>query len=153
MAHSLETRVPFLDNDLVDFAMVCPVRLKLNDLNEVLRINENEPGRKAARYFQKTNDGKQILRNVMKSYVPDSITSASKQGFSSPDASWFKGDSIDFVKRRLLNSDAAIYQWMDRDTVQSLLNEHLSGENNRRLLVWSLLNVEEWCQLNLSDLH
>ena len=89
----------------------------------------------------------------MRNYVPHSISNGQKQGFSSPDASWFKGESIDFVKRRLLNSDAAIYQWMDRDTVQSLLNEHLSGENNRRLLVWSLLNVEEWCQLNLSDLH
>ena len=54
MAHSLETRVPFLDNDLVDFAMRCPVNLKLNDLGEVIRINENEPGGKSRKYFQKT---------------------------------------------------------------------------------------------------
>ena len=40
MAHSLETRVPFMDNDLVDFAMKCPVSFKLNNLAEVLRINE-----------------------------------------------------------------------------------------------------------------
>ena len=44
MAHGLETRVPFLDNDLVDFAMRCPVNLKLNNLSTVLRINENDPG-------------------------------------------------------------------------------------------------------------
>ena len=65
MAHGLETRVPFLDNDLVDFAMRVPVRLKLNNLAEVVRINENEPGDKPARYFQRTRDGKQILRDVM----------------------------------------------------------------------------------------
>jgi asparagine synthase (glutamine-hydrolysing) len=45
MAHSLENRVPFMDNELVDFAMQCPVGLKLNNLAEVLKINENEPGR------------------------------------------------------------------------------------------------------------
>ena len=65
MAHGLETRVPFLDNDLVDFAMRCPVALKLNNLAEVSRINENEPGNKRNQFFHKTNDGKQILRNVM----------------------------------------------------------------------------------------
>ena len=46
MAHGLETRVPFLDNDLVDFAMRVPVRLKLGNLGEVVRLNENEPGPK-----------------------------------------------------------------------------------------------------------
>ena len=53
MAHSLETRVPFLDNDLVDFAMRCPVGLKLNNLSEVVRINENEPGNKTGKYLKK----------------------------------------------------------------------------------------------------
>ena len=62
MAHGLETRVPFLDNDLVDFAMRCPVHMKLNSLADVIRINENEPGSKTAKYFQKTRDGKQIGR-------------------------------------------------------------------------------------------
>ncbi len=46
MAHSLESRVPFMDNDLVDFAMKCPVNLKLNNLSDVIRINENDPGLK-----------------------------------------------------------------------------------------------------------
>src|SRR4029077_12592936 len=49
MAHGLETRVPFLDNDLVDFAMRVPIRMKLGNLQEVVRVNENEPGRKADR--------------------------------------------------------------------------------------------------------
>jgi asparagine synthase (glutamine-hydrolysing) len=142
MAHSLESRVPFMDNDLVDFAMQCPVGLKLNNLTEVLRLNENEPGNKTGQYFQKTNDGKQILRDVMKRYIPDEITQAKKQGFSSPDASWFKGESINYVKRKLLNPNARLYSLLDRGIVKGLIDQHLDGHENRRLLIWSLLNVE-----------
>lgn len=146
MAHSLETRVPFMDNDLVDFAMQCPVNLKLNNLADVIRLNENEPGNKSGRYFQKTSDGKQILRDVMSRYIPQEITKADKQGFSSPDASWFKGESIEFVKRKLLNRDANLYQLLDREAVTGLVNQHLEGNENRRLLIWSLLNLEVWLE-------
>jgi asparagine synthase (glutamine-hydrolysing) len=144
MAHSLETRVPFLDNDLVDFAQRCPTRLKLNNLAEVVRINENEPGDKQAKFFERTRDGKQILRNVMGRYVPADIIEAEKQGFSAPDASWFKGDSIEFVRRMLMGRDARIYSYLNADAVHALVAEHLDGRQNRRLLIWSLLNVEQW---------
>ena len=144
MAHSLETRVPFMDNDLVDFAMRCPINLKLNNLADVIRINENEQGSKTLKYFQKTKDGKQILRDVMARYIPTNVTQAEKQGFSSPDASWFKGESIEFVKRILLNGDARIYEFLDRKTVEELVGQHLHGEQNRRLLIWSLLSFENW---------
>ncbi|MDC0954971.1 asparagine synthase (glutamine-hydrolyzing) [Alphaproteobacteria bacterium] len=149
MAHSLETRVPFMDNDLVEFAMRCPVNLKLNNLAEVVRINENEPGDKQVKYFRKTNDGKQILRDMMGKYIPDTITKAAKQGFSSPDASWFKGESIDFVCDRLLNKRAPIYDLLDYEATTGLIQEHLNGEQNRRLLIWSLLNVNQWMEQNL----
>lgn len=144
MAHSLETRVPFMDNDLVDFAMQCPVNLKLNNLADVIRLNENEPGNKGGRYFQKTNDGKQILRDVMSRYIPNEITKAEKQGFSSPDASWFKGESIDFVRRTLLNRNSRIYDVLDFQATTVMVEQHLLGEQNQRLLIWSLLNVNAW---------
>ncbi|PZU14591.1 MAG: asparagine synthetase B, partial [Citromicrobium sp.] len=143
MAHSLESRVPFLDNDLVDFAMRCPVHLKLNNLAEVVRIDENEQGDKPGKFFGKTKDGKQILRDVMRSFIPLEIADAEKQGFSAPDASWFKGESIDFVRERLLERDSALYNVIDRTTVTSLVEQHLRGYKNRRLLLWSLLNLEE----------
>ena len=149
MAHSLETRVPFMDNDLVEFAMSCPVNLKLNNLTKVVRINENEPGDKKGKYFSKTNDGKQILRDMMGKYIPDSITKAAKQGFSSPDASWFKGDSIEFVRNRLLNKRAPIYDLLDYQATTGLVKEHLDGVQNRRLLIWSLLNVNQWMESTL----
>ncbi len=146
MAHGLETRVPFLDNDLVDFAMQIPVHLKLGNLGQVVRLNENEPGRKTRRYFQKTQDGKLLLRKVLGRYVPQDISEAEKQGFSGPDASWFRGESIDYVRDTLLEPGAKIYDFLDRDTVGALISEHLDGEQNRRLLIWSLLCLELWCQ-------
>jgi asparagine synthase (glutamine-hydrolysing) len=142
MAHGLETRVPFLDNDLVDFAMRLPVAHKLRNLGEVVRLNENDPGSKAERYFQRTNDGKIALRKVMSRYVPESISSGEKQGFSAPDASWFKGESIDYVRDELLSSKSRIWDVLDRSVVSALVQDHLDGRENRRLLIWSLLNVE-----------
>lgn len=139
MAHSLETRVPFLDNDLVDFAQKIPAKYKLGDLHKVIKMNENEIGK-----MQKTNDGKVILRKTMSKYIPEDIHKAVKQGFSSPDNSWFKGESIEFVKAKLLNNNANIYKYMDKEATQRLIKEHLSGEENRRLFIWSLLNFEEW---------
>lgn len=144
MAHGLESRVPFMDNDLVDFAMQCPVGLKLNNLSNVLRINENENTSKLSRHFQKSSDGKQILRDMMDKYIPESITKATKQGFSSPDASWFKGSSLEFVEQKLINQKAHLYDWLDYKTTTKLIDEHMSGDKNRRLFIWSLLNFEEF---------
>jgi asparagine synthase (glutamine-hydrolysing) len=146
MAHGLETRVPFLDNDLVDFAMKLPARLKLGNLGEVVRLNENEPGSKTAKYFDKTRDGKLLLRKVMERHIPQQITNREKQGFSAPDASWFKGESIDYVRRKLYAGTPRIYEFMDRKAVHTLVDEHLEGRQNRRLLIWSLLNLEKWCE-------
>lgn len=149
MAHGLETRVPFLDNDLVDFAMRCPVHLKLNNLSNVVRLNENEAGSKTDRYFEKTKDGKQILRDVMKKFIPADISKAEKQGFSAPDASWFKGESIEFIRRKFFYSDAALYDFLDKKNLQLLIKQHLDGSENKRLLIWSLLNLEEMLQCTL----
>ena len=142
MAHSLETRVPFLDNDLADFAQRLPVSMKLRNLGEVVRINENETGAKAVRYFQRTSDGKLLLRRVMSRYVPEEISGGEKQGFSAPDATWFKGESIDYVRRELLAPEARLWNVIDRSAAVALVNEHLEGRENRRLLIWSLLNIE-----------
>lgn len=149
MAYGLESRVPFLDNDLVDFAMTLPVKYKINNLNKIININENDYERKKDKYFRKTNDGKIILRNVMQRYIPVEITSATKQGFSAPDASWFKGESIDFVKSILKNRNSRIYDYMAYDAVNKIVDKHFTGEENKRLLIWSIINFEEWINLFL----
>ncbi|MHB8693420.1 MAG: asparagine synthase (glutamine-hydrolyzing) [Solirubrobacteraceae bacterium] len=146
MAHSLETRVPFLDNDLVDFAQRLPLRLKLRDLAHVVRFDENEPGPKTQKYFEQTRDGKLLLRRVMERYVPSHVTEQVKQGFSGPDAAWFRGDSLDYVRRVVDDPEARLYEFLDPKTVGRLVDDHLAGRENRRLLLWSLLNFEQWCR-------
>jgi len=150
MAHSLESRVPFLDNDLVDFAMRLPVRLKLRNLDRVVGLNESEPGPKTQRYYERTRDGKQLLRKTMRRYVPAEFARQVKQGFSGPDASWFRGDSIEYIRRELLDHDAAIYEFLNPDSVRPLVREHIEGRENRRLLLWSLLSFENWCRIFLA---
>lgn len=144
LAHSLETRVPFLDNDLVDFAMKTPVKYKLKNLGEIVKLNENEPGPKTKKYFQKTNDGKIILRKVLNNYVPTDYANGIKQGFSAPDASWFKGESIDYIRDILFDKRALLYDYIQPKKAQELMNEHFTGQKNRRLLIWSLLSFEWW---------
>ncbi len=144
MAHSLETRLPFLDNDLVDFAQGVPVGLKLGNLGEVVRLDENEPGPKTERFFSDARDGKLLLRRAMERHVPAEITGGQKQGFAAPDASWFRGESIDYVRRTLLDSDARLYEYLDGPAVRGLVEDHLAGKVNRRLLIWSLLSLEQW---------
>jgi asparagine synthase (glutamine-hydrolysing) len=117
MAHSLETRVPFLDNDLVDFATSIPTSQKLGSLAEVVRLNENDIAWKREQYFRRFRDGKLLLRKMMKNYVPQDIANGEKQGFSGPDGAWFKGESIDYVRRLIYNRNAQIYDYLDRRAV------------------------------------
>lgn len=144
MAHGLETRVPFLDNDLVDFAARVPIKYKLRNLADVVKLNENDLQRKHQKFYSPTNDGKVILRDVVSRYVPHDYSSGIKQGFSAPDASWFKGESIDYIRSLLLDKRARIYDYVQYETVNGLLSEHFSGQVNRRLLIWSLLCFEWW---------
>ena len=139
MTNSLETRVPFMDNDLVDFAMSCPVDLKVKNLANRPRLDENQIGNKKEAYFQQTSDGKSILREVMSDIIPPSITDGQKKGFSSPDASWFKEESAEFVRDKLFVGKDAYF---DAGTLELLVEEHLSGHQNRRLFIWSLLSFK-----------
>ena len=144
MAHGLETRVPFLDNDLVDFAQSLPVHLKIRDLGSTVRLDESDLAPKLALRERQTRDGKMLLREALRAYVPDAVSDQAKQGFSGPDASWFRGDSISFVNRTFVDGDARVYDYLRRDTVRGLIEEHTSGRHNRRLFIWSLLMLETW---------
>lgn len=131
MAHGLETRVPFLDNDMVDFATKLPSALKI--ANQQAKANENDPSTKVVA----TRDGKIVLRNTLSRYLDDEVIKNKKQGFSSPDASWFRGESIDYVKNELTNC----LPIFDQTVVDGILDKHMSGKENHRLAIWSLLYV------------
>ena len=144
MAHGLETRLPFLDNDLVDFALQVPVELKLRDWQHRVQVNENDLAGKARQFRSPSTDGKQVLRKMLQQYVPADYCNGHKQGFSAPDASWFKGESMDYIRRMLYKKDARLYQYIDPDVAHGLMEEHMAGHHNHRLLIWSLLSFEWW---------
>ena len=144
MAHGLETRVPFLDNDLVDFAMRVPVKYKLKNVDRIARLDENSVGPKAERYFDETGDGKLLLRKALSRYVPAGYANGRKQGFSAPDGTWFRGQSIDYIRTLLSGRTARLYEFIEPAPVHAILDEHVSGTVNHRLVIWSLLCFEWW---------
>ena len=145
MAHSLETRVPFLDNGLVHFALQLPPSLKVPALAAALSVDENLPGKRHL-FEAERNQGKFVLRQAMERVLPPAASGREKQGFSAPDASWFRGESIEYLNRLLRDPKARIYEFLDPAYVGRILDEHTSGRVNRRLLIWSLLSFEWWCR-------
>ena len=121
MAHSLEVRVPFLDNELVEVARRIPSRLKHSGGN-----------------------GKQVLRTAMRDLLPAEITAKRKQGFSPPDGSWYRGPTMDYIREILLDQKSLGRGYFEPDFVVRALEEHLHGRVNHRLLIWSLLCFEWW---------
>ena len=148
MAHGLEERFPFMDNDLVNFAMHVPVEHKLGDLTEEIeKIDENLEGNKKA--YREHDDGKNVLRKAMEDYIPEQILNRKKQGFSAPDESWYRGENAAYIKEILLHSNTQCTQFINADYIKKIVNEHLNKGNNHRLLIWSFLNFEWWCRIFL----
>jgi asparagine synthase (glutamine-hydrolysing) len=148
MANGLEERVPFLDNDLVDFAQRIPIKHKLKNLKHMKRLDEDE-FRKTSLYFSDTNDGKNCLRNALSTVLPENVVNRRKQGFSSPDESWYRGEGIAYVRSILFDKKAVYRDFINPDTVQRIIKEHCELHVNHRLLIWSLLCFEWWCRIYL----
>jgi len=126
MAHSLESRVPFLDNDLVDFVSAMPSGYKLRD-----------------------GVGKDVLRKAMRGLIPDHILSARKQGFAPPEDAWFRGPALPYLKETLLSARALGRGLFQPDAVRRTLDEHTAGTRNHKKLLWSLLCLEWWQRIFL----
>ena len=130
MAHKLETRVPFLDNELVDFAQNVPVHMKLNL-------------EKLSTSSQLNLSGKVILRDACSTIIGREHAVRTKQGFSAPDETWFRRESKDFVTSKLNNDKSTLFNFIDFNFVQKLVTEHMTEKRNHRLLLWSLISIEE----------
>lgn len=144
MAHSLESRVPFLDNDLVDFALRLPIKYKLRNLDQATQVVDEDEVGKLRKYQLQNDDGKFLLRKAMNSLIPPEVTERAKQGFSAPDASWFRGESIDYINMLLRDPHARLYEFLNPLYVVEKLDEHTAGQQNNRLFIWSLLSFEWW---------
>jgi asparagine synthase (glutamine-hydrolysing) len=149
MAHGLEERFPFLDNDLVNFAQKIPVRHKLGNLEMLKRIDENEFRDKRALYTE-YDDGKNVLRRAMEDILPERIINRKKQGFSAPDESWYRGENANYVKELLLNKKTISSEFINQAFISNMIDEHINKKINHRLLLWSLMNFEWWCRIFLN---
>lgn len=135
MAHSLESRVPLLDHTLVDFLTRLPIRYLINH-----RWDKNPEG-------DENLAGKYLFRVAMEGILPDQILRKRKQGFSAPDQSWYQGPLMSYIKAVLLDRKTLSRGFFRETAIQNLLDEHLSGKVNHRLLIWSLLSFEYWNRL------
>lgn len=133
MAHGMEARVPFLDNDLVDFATRIPASLKLQGLGSE---DFGRPGM--------TSEGKWILRRAMSGLIPEPVLHNEKHGFSPPDGTWYRGPTMGYIRQVLLD-DRALGRGIFRpEYVRRVIDEHTCGAVNHRLLIWSMLCLEWW---------
>jgi len=120
MAASIESRVPFLDHELMDFAARMPDRLKLSG-----------------------STSKFVLREAMKGLLPDEIISRSKMGFPVPVGKWLRGEARYLVDEYILSERALERGIFDKDAVHEIVARHNLGENHDERL-WALLNFEMW---------
>lgn len=150
MANGLEERFPFMDNDLVDFAMTVPVKHKLGNLEkEIRKIDENQEKKK--KVYREFDDGKNVLRKAMQDFIPDKIISRKKQGFSAPDESWYRGENAEYVKELLLSNKTVSTKYIHKEYIKKIVDEHIEKHINHRLLIWSFMNFEWWCKIFLNN--
>ncbi|MBS1788268.1 MAG: asparagine synthase (glutamine-hydrolyzing) [Acidobacteria bacterium] len=120
MAASIESRVPFLDHKLVEFAARLPERMKLRGLTT-----------------------KYILRQAMADKIPGEILTRKKMGFPVPVGAWLRGEFRHLLDEYLLSQRAMERGIFEPDVVRNLVARHQAGENHAERL-WMLINFEIW---------
>ncbi|HZS11272.1 MAG TPA: asparagine synthase-related protein [Nitrospirales bacterium] len=93
--------------------------------------------------------GKYLFRRAMDGILPDAILMKPKQGFSAPEQNWYQGPLMAYVTKILLDKRAQSRGIFQPAFIRRVLDEHLSGRVNHRLLIWSLLSFEWWQRLFL----
>ena len=124
MAHSVEGRVPFLDNDLVDLVARIPSEFKLSK-----------------------GQSKAVLKRAMKGLLPDETLERRKQGFTPPDQSWYKQGAIRYIRDLILTPRAVARGYFEPSYIETILDDHLNDRRNNRFLIWSLMSFEWWNRL------
>jgi asparagine synthase (glutamine-hydrolysing) len=121
MAHSIESRVPLLDQGVIDFAATLPSQLKIRD-----------------------GSRKYLLKALAYRLVPRDLLERPKQGFAVPIGVWFKGSMRDAFGDILSSRAARERGYFDYRFVNRILDEHLSGKRDHALRLWQLLIFELW---------
>ncbi len=121
MALSLESRVPFLDHRVVEFAWRVPLAFKLRD-----------------------GQGKWLLRQVLYRHVPRDLIERPKAGFAIPLDQWLRGPLRDWAEHLLDPERLRRQGYFDVAVITRKWNEHLSGRRNWSAQLWIVLMFEAW---------
>ncbi len=121
MAASIESRVPFLDHVLVEFATNIPENLQLGGFA-----------------------GKRILKKAVEDLLPHSILYRPKLGFPTPWSRWLAGPQFEVIRGLLLEPRSLERGLFLRSAVERLFQEHRSGYRDHYDRIWRLLNLELW---------
>jgi asparagine synthase (glutamine-hydrolysing) len=132
MAASIESRVPFLDHEFVEFAARVPGRLKLKD-----RV------------------GKHIVKEAVADLLPASIIHRKKMGFPTPLKAWLAGPAAAQALASLDAKDGLLADYVDMKAVRELVDRHRAGLEDATDRIWRLINLQIWGEVCLRgrDVH
>jgi asparagine synthase (glutamine-hydrolysing) len=121
MAHSLELRVPFLDNEVAALALGLATPLKVRGTAK-----------------------KRLLRQALAPLLPKQVLRGPKQGFSIPVAAWLRGPLQGFARETLSAETLARQGWLDPAAVVRLLDDHCAGREDLSRQLWGLIAFTLW---------
>ena len=125
MSVSLETRVPYLNHQVVEFAWSLPFHQKIRNGNR-----------------------KWILKEVLKKYLPQKLSLRPKQGFSIPIEKWLREELRDWaeslIEKKKINEDG----FLDYQIIKTKWDEHLSKKRNWQHWLWNVLVFQSWLENN-----
>src|SRR6202142_34203 len=121
MAASIESRVPFLDHVLVEFATRIPREVQLQGLT-----------------------GKRILKKAMEDLLPHEILYRPKLGFPTPWSGWLAGSQLETIREMLLEPRSLDHGYFRREAIEKLFDDHRAEHRDNYDRIWRLLNLELW---------
>lgn len=125
MAVSLETRVPFLDHRVFEYAWGMPQHLKMNQ-----------------------GVTKDCLRKILYKYVPQQLIERPKAGFAVPIAEWLRGPLKDWAEQLIQPERLAKEGIFEPQQIATLWQEHQSGKRNWQYHLWDILMFQSWYEKN-----
>jgi len=128
MAHSLEARVPFLDDGVAGFALGLPPEQKVRGLSK-----------------------KVLLRKAVEPLVPHEIVHGRKRGFSIPAARWLRGELEPFARETLSAATLGRQGFFEPAAVARVLDEHVAGREDRSRRIWGLLAFTLWYERHVEQ--
>ncbi|HEV3331182.1 MAG TPA: asparagine synthase (glutamine-hydrolyzing) [Bryobacteraceae bacterium] len=127
MAASIESRVPFLDHEFVEFSTRVPDRLKIRD-----------------------GEGKYILKKAVEDLLPHEIIYRKKMGFPTPLRQWLLDPRAGALYGMLLSRDGLLSSYVDAAALDRLIGKHVRGEEDATDRIWRLLTLQVWGDLFLN---